>query len=347
MALRFVEGFERYGSAPGAPTGLATKYSESGGNSNTALITGRIGGLGLKVHMAPSGSPHIVPATFGNLQTWIIGFGLKTGTELIATRIFSLYDSTSEQFALRMTAAGELVLYRGTTIITGGTSAPGVLVTDAWHYIEIKVTIGDPGVGNYELRVAGVNILSDANEDTKQTANAYAQTIRFLGAFNSDPDTQFAFDDIYICDTTGSVNNDFLGPKRVVVIFSDGAGDSTDFTPSAGSNYQAVDDNPHDTDTTYVESGTATDRDLYTFGNVSLVNISGIQISAICRDTDASPFDIKLVAKSGSTTDAGSAQTVGSVGYVTRSRILEENPDTSAAWTDSEIDAAQFGIEVG
>jgi len=344
MALLFVEGFERYGSSAGAPTGLATKYSEVGGTTNTALIAGRIAGLGLKVHMAPSGSPHIVPASFGNLATWIIGFGFRTGDELVSTRIFSLYDSATEQFALRQTSAGELAVYRGTTLITGGTSGV-VLATNTWYYIEVKVTLGN--TGSYEVRLNGINILSDGSEDTTATANNYAQTIRLWGAFNSDPDTQFAFDDMYICDSSGSVNNDFLGPRKVVTLFPNGAGDSTQLTPSSGSNYQAVDDRPHDSDGTYVESATGGHQDLYHFENGNFLTINGVQISAICKETDASPFDIKLVSKTGSTVSGGSNIAVGNPSYTTRSRIMEANPDTTAAWTDSDVDSAQFGVEVG
>jgi hypothetical protein len=343
MALLFVEGFERYGSAPGAPTGLATKYSQVGGSTNTTLIAGRISGLGLKVNQAPSGSPHIVPAAFGNVSTWIIGFGFRTGAELISTRIFSLYDSSTEQFALRQTVGGELAVYKGTTLLA--TSAV-VLSTDSWYYIELKVVLHG-STGSYELRLNGVNILSDGSEDTTGTSNNYAQTIRFWGAFNSDPDTQFGFDDIYICDGTGATENDFLTPRQVFTSFVNAAGDSTQFTPSAGSNYQCVDDVPHDSDATYVESGTSGHQDLYGVDNVALTDITAVQISVVCKQTDDTPFDIKLVAKSDSTVDEGSAIAVGATDYVTRSRILVENPHTTAPWTDSDIDSAQFGIEVG
>jgi hypothetical protein len=87
---------------------------------------------------------------------------------------------------------------------------------------------------------------------------------------------------------------------------------------------------------------------LYNFpAPAGLGTIAGICHRVICRKTDVTDFDIKLVTKSGSTTDVDSAQSVGSTTFLCKQEIAEVNPDTSSAWTASEIGASQFGYEVG
>jgi len=157
------------------------------------------------------------------------------------------------------------------------------------------------------------------------------------------------YDDFYVCDATGSVNNNFLGDRRVITIFPNADTADEDFALSTGSDsFALLDDNGLDDDTTYVESATVTDRDLFDFESIgSLANINGIQHTAIARKTDVTNFDMDLVTKSGGTTDVAASQTVGSTSYDSFFRIQEEDPDTTDPWTGSGVDAAQFGFDVG
>lgn len=341
--LLWIEGFEAFGSSPGSPTGVTNKYNTTGSTTNMTLIAGRVGGLALKPHNDTGGSS-IAPPSFGNVASWVVGFGMRPGNALISTRLISWYDSSSEQFTLRMTSAGELAVYRGTTLIATSSGAVGIGV-NSWCFIEVKLTIGNAGA--YEVRLNGVNVLSDGSEDTQQTANAYAQTIRFWGTFDSSAGNQIAYDDIYIADQTAGEVDDFIGSHKVVTIYPDGDGAATDLTPTGGgSHYTQVDENPHDGDSTYVQSAVDQDEDLYDFQDVVLSDIKGIQINAVCRETDATPFSLRLLCQSDMTLDTGSDISIGSTTYVTRHRILEADPDTTAAWTDTGISAAQFGIRV-
>jgi hypothetical protein len=46
------------------------------------------------------------------------------------------------------------------------------------------------------------------------------------------------------------------------------------------------------------------------------------------------------------TQDDGSAQTITSTTYVSKMRIVEQDPDTTAAWLVAGINAATFGIKI-
>jgi len=347
MALLWIEGFETFGSSAGsAPTGLGTKYLQEVSSANTILAAGRVSGFALKVSHGVS-LPRIVTPNLGNHQTMVVGFAYQPGDALGDNcRIVVFHQGSTEHFSLRVQTSGEVSVHLGTSATAVATSTGASLAPNTWSYIEFKVTIGNAGVGSYEVRVNGVNVLSDSDQDTQNGGSAIADSIKFFGNSDSSSANRSAFDDIYILDDTGSENNDFLGSQKVVAIIPTAAGDDTDFTPNSGNNYQAVDENGHDSDSSYVESGTSGHTDLYQFGDVSLTDIKGVQINAVAKETDASPFSLNLLCKSDATLDSGSPLAIGGTTYVSRSRILEEDPDTSAPWTDSGIDAAQFGIEV-
>jgi hypothetical protein len=348
MALLWIDSFDSYGSSNGSfPTGLDVKYANLASQTNTLVADGRLPG-GKSVALGHSSSPVRLIETrgFGNIATWIVGFGFKFGVSYPSAtrRLFAIRDAGSPQITVNVKTDGEFEVRRGdvggTLLATTSGAAPG---TATWCHVEFKVTINNSG--SYELRINGVNEASGST-DTQQSSNAYAQTVALFGAQESSSDTRWSFDDLFILDSSGSANNDFIGSQAVVCIFPNGAGDETDWTASSGNNYEAVDENGHDGDTSYVASSTSGHQDLYEFGNITLTSIKGAMISAVCRETDATPFDVKLVCKSGTTTDVGPAEAIGSTSYLYRHRVLEEDVDTSSPWDASGINNSQFGFEV-
>lgn len=348
MSLLWIEGFEQYGTSNGSDMdGLEEKYPDSIFDATrTEIADGRITGKSL-VHVPTSSSTLLFLTTpnLGNMATVICGFGLKATGTLQANRFFSIIenDTTTEGINLRFSSGGFIQIYRTNSLIA--TTAEAVFAQGIWHHIEVKVTVHNTA-GAYEVKVNGTTVLSDTNVNTRGgTTNNYANRVQLISAAGGVGPTR-SFDDWYVCDATGDTNNNFLGDNVVMTIFPNNSGDSTDFTPADGDNYANVDENPLDGDSSYVESATPGHLDLYNFSNLTLENIKGVQINAVCKKTDSTDFDINLPAKSGSTVDSGSAQTVSHTSYLNKHRILEVDPDTEEAWTDSGINSAQFGIEV-
>jgi len=345
--LLWLDSFDSYGTSNGSfPTGLDVVYSGLASQTNTILIDGRTPG-GKAVAIGHNTTARFIETpSLQNGASWIIGFAYRPGVSFDSTDtvILSIMDSGSQQVTLNITASGQLQLRRGAVNGTTLGTSTATLSTSSWHYVELKVTIGNSG--SYEVRLNGVNILS-GSADTQNTANAQAQTVRFYGATDSSADIRWAYDDLYIANSdSGDEVSDFMGSRVVHCVFVSGAGDSTQFTPSTGSNYQCVDENPHDGDSTYVESGTVGHRDLYTVSGVTLTDIKGVMISSMVRETDGTPFNIKMPVKIDGTVYNDSGQPIGSTSYVSRHRVLGRNPDTNAAWTASDINSTQFGTEV-
>lgn len=343
MSLLWIEGFETFGTTNGvAPVGMDYKYETNARVPLTDVQAGRIAG---KSWYANTGStPQIVTPHLGNIVTFVTGFGVKYDVTPTTTgKFFTTRDSNgTEAINMRMNSSDEIAVYRGNTLL--GTTSGSPLEDDVWFFVELKVTINN-STGTVEVHVDGTQYLSLSSQDTQ--VGSVTDVARFALLAPGTTPWWFWFDDWYILDTNGSQNNDFLGDQRVDAIFANASGDQTDWTPDSGNNWDRVDENPADGDSSYVESGTVTDQDLYNYQSTpGLSGIKGIQINTVVRETDAEIFQIKHLAKSSTTTDGGTAQTVGSASYVTKTRILELNPHTSSAWQDSELNSAQFGIEV-
>lgn len=336
------EGFEALGVTSGnAAVGIDQDYPSSSTHvSLTRIQDGRFGGHCLS-HEA-SGDAYVTTGNLGNLATVITGVAMRVTNTLSDYRVLSLReeDNATEGINVRVTSGGALAVYLGNSLIATSGTTP--ITPNNWYYIELKVLVN--GSGDYEVRVDGSNVLSGST-DTQAGANEYANRVR-LHAGLASASRQVQFDDWYVCDDSGSINNDFLGTRRIITYFGTADGDSSQLTPDSGDNYARVNENPRDGDTSYVESGTSGHLDLYQMDTVTFSAINGVIVEAVVRKTDAPDMGAHLVAKVGGTEYPGSAIPVTDSDYTTIRRVLETNPDTAGTWTDAEINASQFGIEV-
>lgn len=126
-------------------------------------------------------------------------------------------------------------------------------------------------------------------------------------------------------------------------------GDSEDFIPSekGNDNYEMVDEESKDNDSTYNSHGGGTSHQYDLYGvqdhSVGAGVINKITVYAWARETEANAF-LRLLVKSGTTQDAGDTESL-TTSYALKSHEWAINPDTGAAWTWAEIDAIQIGVE--
>lgn len=304
--------------------------------SISAFGTGREGGRALQMDSYKS----IYFSVAGSPSTLIVGKACKfSGTSTYNSFVFR--EGITKHVVVTVNSTlGKILVYRDSNLL--GQTADGVLASGSWVYLEVKAVIHDSS-GSVVVRKDGAEVLSVTGVDTR---NGGTGVITNFGFYN-DNATEELVDDLYIADTTGSVNNNFLGDVRVVTLRPDGAGDSTQFTPSAGANWQCVDDDQVDSDTTYVESDTPGHKDLYTLGALGVTpsNIFGVQVSAYARKDDSGSRSVRVITKSGTTTENGAETALGTT-YGGLIDLMELNPDDSAAWELADINALQAGIEV-
>ena len=335
MALRFIDGADYYNTSQ-----LLRKWDAISGG---AVSAGN--GRRSSAALLASGT-NLYTKNFDAQGTWIVGFSIKTTnapTE-VGCRLLQIRDAGTEQISLRFDASGHYQITRNGTVL--GTSV-ATLVGGVETYVEVKVVISDAS-GTYEVRVNGSSILSGSSADTKNTANATADSVQIGFTGSITPGVSY-LDDIYICDGTGSSpHNTFLGDCRVDAYLPNADGSNSDFTCSTGSTHNTlVDENPANDDTDYVQSSTVNHRDSYGFTDMSHTpaTIYGVQANLTAKKDDAGARTIAAMCKSSSTTSDGSTQSL-STSYTQFREMWATDPNTSAAWTKTNLNAAEFGIKV-
>ncbi|MCE5199811.1 hypothetical protein LLG39_12640 [bacterium] len=345
MALRFMDSFDHY------QTSDITKKWTSVGNGWTISPSGRNGSC----LQCTSGSS-VVTKSFDNQSVWIVGFAVRfldRFYELGDRSILEFWDGGSCQCSLCTDPGGHIVVhkagYNGTVLATSSNS----LSANTWYYVEIKVTIhGASGI--VQVRVNGVDWIAETtNLDTNSSSNNYANLLKFVC-----PWLTIYYDDLYICDGAGTINNDFLGDVRIAVIYPDANGSNSDFVGSDGNstdNYALVKEKATDfpdDETTYVQSDTIGATDTYLFEDVSFVEgdtaIDGVQLLMCAKKTAAGDKTLcPIVRMEDGNEYEGSNWNPSDASYSYMRQVYERTPEPSPSqWTPDIINATEFGHRV-
>lgn len=345
MALIFVDGFDVYNGV-GINTGLRAKWS-TGDTAGMTMQAGRFGDQCLRSSNGSGGFPFVYRDLGANYSTLAFGCAVRIGTMPSGTfgPQIQFRDGATSQCGFMFQADGSIMAQRGGGDGNGGTSlgvtATGLILANTWYYIESEITVHN-STGAMKLFIDGVAVLTLTGLDNAGTANNYANQMR-IGGNQSAGALNFEFDDIYVVDAATR-----LGERRVETLRPTADTAEKDFTRSAGSdNYPLVDELTTNGDTDYVQGSTVGDLDLYDFANLSSTptTINAVQVSSFCCKTDATARSVALQVKSGATSSDGSNFTLSS-SYTKIDRILATDPNTAAAWTAANVNAAQAGPKV-
>ena len=353
MALIFIDSFDHYATAD-----LSRKWTSVIG-APTVGAYGRNGTSGLRCNPASSGAGDGAFIGFDAAASGLIGFAIYASLAE-SLPFLAAFDggNNGTQFGLRLATDGSITAYRCSSSYGGGayplddtsatvlgTSAGGVIQEDVWHYLECQATIHDT-TGAIEVRVDGVAVLTLANVDNKRTATAQL-TSWYLGSRKGASANRIDFDDVYVADTTGGVNDDFLGDVRVDAHLPNGAGSTTAWTASAGNNYACVDEAAPNDDTDYVSTDTINNVDTYAFPNLANAGgaIQGLQVLACCLKEDAGACSLAPVVRPVATDRVGTTAAIGTTYAYHVRECYDVSPETGIAWTEDEFNASEFGVK--
>jgi hypothetical protein len=332
MALLFIDGFDHYGT-----NDFFRKWS-NGQILSVSSTLGRRGGGGV-----------IRPECYKNLSTnystLIAGLAVYLSEFLVGLPhvIVTFSQGSTRLVTLAATSAGEIAVWNSSGNIIGRTK-PGLISLATWAYVEVKAVTGTT-TGAIEVRVNGVSELVLTNVNTSSSTFT---SVGFSGISNTAVmGGNSRVDDLYVIDTSGTSNNDFLGDCRVDAYMPTSEGPTQSWTPTpAGVHYTTVDEIPINS-ADYVESATAGAVEL--FGYTDLVNIPlnifGVQVNSAARKTDAGSRYINSAARIGGT-DYVSANLAVSDTTTYLHSIWDKSPATSAAWTRAEINGTDFGVKL-
>lgn len=345
MSLIWADGFENsslwsraYSLADTAPT-LGT-----GRSGNCLSLTGATSTPSIVLYNIPSADQHatiILGCAFNAVNSFqnsnsspFLRFLGDTGT---TTHVNLYFDSTSS--GANITAA------RDTTVL--GTSSGLTFNTNQWYYLEVKVVLHDT-TGSVVVKQNGTTILNLTNVDTKNAGTgSVIDAVRFRGRVTNT--TTVLVDDLYLLNGAGSVYNDFLGDITVETIRPNGNGNVSEWDGSDGNstdNYLLIDEATYD-QSDYVRSGTTNEKDLYAYGSLAAATgtVKGVVAKAVMSKTASGAQSARQISRISSTNYNGGSETLTTTDSV-KKQAWEQSPATSSDWTISEVNGAEFGVEV-
>lgn len=327
--LILIDGFDMYG---GTTNPITARWAGAAGT-----LTGRLGGLALAGNSFTSASVAVpgAPTQFSMGFAFMAVTSLPSSTQPIAT--FKV--GGSQQLAVALAADGSLVAGRSDFTTTKiGQTAAAVIPANAWTYIEFEIVISAT-VGVVNIYVNSVQVLALSAVNTKAQTSGAIDLLQFFPGANT---INMAVDDFYMTSVATK-----LGECRVETVRPTADTAQKDWTPSSGTtNFSRVNEATVDGDTSYISSATPGQIDLYDFADLSSApsTIHAVQTTVIARKDDATARTIRSKVKSGATTGNGVTTGLGT-SYTPIRDIFTTDPNTSAAWTGANFNAAQVGVE--
>lgn len=342
MALLVIEGFDGYNSKTDFYDN--EKYFEEVSGTPT-FVTGR-SGSGKAINLAGITTTNVfLPAQ--STDTIFMGFAIRINAGTDDYPIFEFYgypNSTLNNFVVNYGASPR-------RISIGRYSTNHLVETPElnlgqWYYISFDMLINN-SAGSITLYLDGVQVDSVSGVDTLDTSGN-TNVIRFVARGTTSGGLDFDIDDLYFGDNSGTDLTAQVGDVSIEQLVPDGAGSSSQFTPSAGSNYQNVDELTPDGDTTYNSSNTVGHKDLFTCSNLSTTpgTVYAVQLDIKANKQDVGTRTYKPVIKSNATEGDGSEQGLTDGSYKTKSFIYENDPDGGGSWSGSSVDAMEIGYKV-
>jgi len=343
MALHWLDGFESYYDQNDVN---ALPNLDGGTKISCDNTFGRFG-QGMRLEWVDT-YRYLAEVT-GSPDTIVVGFALKFTTAPTSfnnydiLRLLDDFNEATGNIHVRFRANGSgLIEARDSANSLLGTSSGHVISTNTWYFVEFKVYIHD-SAGTIEVKVDGVTRLNLTSQDTLNGSNAYVGGVRLGNNYLN----YTYMDDLYVCDTSGSSPcNDFLGDSRVDVLRPDGIGNTTQFAPSAGDNYENVDEVYPDDEATY-NDGDLAEKDTYQLSDLSALGttIYGSKSQITVRKTDAGSRKVKVVTRSNITDYLGDEKILSDT-FQTFTKLYENNPDDAAAWEEADLNGSEVGVLV-
>jgi hypothetical protein len=349
MALLFIDGFDHYDPQALDPSGfpwLARGKAAYLSPAATRIPGRRPSSYALRLPAGPGGG--YVKNLEAGRTSLIIGAAVRvapfqnTGDEPV---LLGVRDTTTQVAHLvKIGEDGRIKLYRrqygsDQHISTSVVTAP----VRGWHYVELQVVQGTSN-GTLNVRVNGVLAITLSAQNTIQYGG------QLLTAFAGSVPGQACpvtvdVDDLYMADTSGTINNTFLGDVRIDALKAQANGALAQWTvEGAASAWEAVSDDDEATAIRAATAGLRQSFDVEALPVMSSPAIYGAQVTLLARKTDAGTGSVRGLVKSGAQIAVSTDLTLQEQ-LAWHTAMFERNPNGNVQWTESAFNAAEFGVE--
>ncbi len=349
MALLFIDGFDHYDPQSLDPFGqpwLARGKAAYLSPAATRIPGRRPSSYALRLPQGAGGG------YVKNLETprtsLIVGAAIRvapfenTGAEPV---LLGVRDANAQvSHLVRIGEDGRLKLYRGQygyeqLLSTSIATAPA----RGWHYVELQVVQGTSN-GVLSVRVNGILAIQLTAQNTLQGGGGLLTA--FVGAVPGQAcPVTLDVDDLYLADTSGTINNTFLGDVRVDALPAQANGSLNQWTvEGAASAWQAVSDGDEASGIRANAAGLRQTFDIAPLPAMATPALHGVQVTMLARKTDAGLGKVKGLVVSGAQTAVG-ADLILQEQLAWHTALFERNPNGNVPWTEAAFNAAEFGVE--
>lgn len=312
-------------------------YTAAGATTVVATPTPVTGAGCFQVTNSNTQTPYPLPtATHHADLTWRAHIRKSEAASQLMVRFYGDANATTH-ITFQVQLDGSIKAFRGTesgTLL--GQTATGLVPVAAWTHVELRAKLSDT-VGEITIWVNGVSALSLTAQDTKNAGTLLVFSGFGWNSFNT------SFIDNIVVDTNSAGAQ--LGEVKVAALPVTGAGAVTGFTPSAGLNYQAVDDaTPNTSD--WVASDVVDTIDTYAITDLpaNTLAVKSVTLLDYAQKSDAGARSHALLVRHSGTNYAGADQALGT-SYAHYRETWETNPGTAAAWTPANVNALEIGVK--
>jgi hypothetical protein len=332
MAVLFQDGCQHYSTEAQMDTKWdsasdITSIPSTGGRWNTQYLN--------------LGSSSQLTKTIGSHATYIVGYALYLVQFPSSNDILIRFrEGTTVHMVIAQDTSGGLVALRaGSTEV--GRVATG-MEHDVWMYLEAKVVVADGTSGSVEIHINGAQVANITGVDTRNGGTGVIDNFQIHG-----PSGGCRVQDVYAADGSGSAPyNDILGDCRVDELYPDGDGNYTEFGTTTGTPHSGeVDETSPDDDTTAITATAVNQRDTFTMANLAAITsqtIFNVQLVSWAKwITGATNFRMKY--RRVADHDGASQALASAYGYFMEQ--FNTDPQAGAAWTETNINAMESGVE--
>ena len=350
MSIELLDGFSVYRSA----TDVVARYTGLGDTSiltldTTGGLAGNTGSLrfaggegvygGIKLDLALAKTDF----NFGfrwRLNDWDAAAGSTD-------RFLNIgYNTSSAMVEFSIGENGAFRLYLNSAEVWDSSDDGWLLDYDRDYMFECAFNPGTSNDGVVKLYIDGVLVYETASTDFLSNDSDYF----WVHTGETGDGADFTISDLYVTDdvTDGLLYGNWM--VEALTVDADTA--QADFTPiNGGTNVAEIDESNGDGDISYNYSSTTTHEDRFTTTETlaSLVaKVIAVKVAMLANE-DTSAANMRLTCYENLTKGSGASQSVVAGGadvYAPYDEVFSVNPDTSAAWTKTEVEGAEFGYEV-
>lgn len=252
MSLLFMDGFDNYSFIPlkwGEHNLLDYAYISSSASRKSY-------GQGLKfTRNYYSSSLHMGLILEEVQEELIVGFAFKKIYSDTGYLELAFNDGATKQAYIRLFDTNIVYNVGSDSSLEGSL---GSLKYNEWNYVETRIKFHS-SAGTITVKSNENTVIDVSGIPTIVNSNNYVDRIRFRVYPQASTSVDYVYiDDLYVCNTSGTVNNTFLGNCEIKTLYTDSAGTNTEFevsTASSGTpNYTVVSGTHVNDDTIYTNT---------------------------------------------------------------------------------------------